>query len=232
MATAPSGVGDPHGADSGARRKYLVAKRAVDVIGAFAALIVLAPVMVIIAIAIKLDSRGPVFFVQQAIGRHSRAFPMLKFRTMHQGADNAQHRRFTEAYVLGTRDGESLDPRTGERVYKIVGDRRVTRVGRLLRRTGLDETPQFLNVLRGDMSLVGPRPPLPYEHSLYDEWAKRRLAVRPGITGLYQVRRRGRASFREMVETDLEYIERMSLRLDLKLLLLTIPVLVRGQGAY
>jgi lipopolysaccharide/colanic/teichoic acid biosynthesis glycosyltransferase len=189
--------------------------------------------MLIIALAIKLDSPGPVFFVQKTIGKGGRPFNMIKFRSMYHGADNTEHRRFTEAFVRGEETGRAIAPRTGQPVYKIVNDPRITRVGRFLRRTGLDEAPQFFNVLKGDMSLVGPRPPLPYEYSLYDDWAKQRLLVRPGITGLHQIRKRSRANFREMVETDLEYIENMSLWLDLKLLLLTVPVItIMGKGAY
>ncbi|RMD61104.1 sugar transferase [Candidatus Parcubacteria bacterium] len=215
------------------KRFYLAIKRGIDVVGALVGLILFGPLMLIIAIAIKLDSPGPVFFVQKAIGKGGRPFNMIKFRSMYHGADNTEHKRFTEAFVRGEDTGRAIDPRTGQPVYKIVNDPRITRVGRFLRRTGLDEAPQFFNVLKGDMSLVGPRPPLPYEYSLYDDWAKQRLLVRPGITGLHQIRKRSRANFREMVETDLEYIENMSLWLDIKLLLLTIPVItIMGKGAY
>jgi len=215
------------------KRFYLAIKRGIDIVGALVGLLLFGPLMLIIAIAIKLDSPGPVFFVQKAIGKDGEPFDMIKFRSMYHGADNTEHRRFTEAFVRGEEMGRTIDPRTGQPIYKIVNDPRITRVGRFLRRTGLDEAPQFFNVLKGDMSLVGPRPPLPYEYSLYDDWAKQRLAVRPGITGLYQIRKRSRANFREMVETDLEYIENMSLWLDLKLLLLTIPVItIMGKGAY
>ncbi len=215
------------------KRFYLIVKRGIDIIGALVGLTLFGPLMVIVAIAIKIDSPGPVFFVQKAIGRDGKPFNMIKFRSMVHGADNTEHRRFTEAFVRGEETGRAIDPRTGQPVYKIVNDPRITRVGRFLRRTGLDEGPQFFNVLKGDMSLVGPRPPLPYEYSLYDDWAKQRLLVRPGITGLHQIRKRSRANFREMVETDLEYIENMSLWLDLKLLLMTIPVItIMGKGAY
>lgn len=215
------------------KRFYLAIKRGMDIAGALVGLTLFGPLMLIIAIAIKLDSSGPVFFVQEAIGKDREPFNMLKFRSMYQGADNNQHRRFVEAFVRGKETGQNIDPRTGAPVYKIINDPRITRMGRFLRRTGLDEAPQFFNVLKGDMSLVGPRPPLPYEHSLYDDWAKQRLAVRPGITGLYQIRKRSQTNFREMVEIDLEYVEKMSLWLDIKLLLLTIPVItIMGKGAY
>ncbi len=215
------------------KRLYLVIKRGMDIVGALVGLILFGPLMLIIAIAIKLDSRGPVLFVQKAIGKDGKPFNMIKFRSMYHGADETEHRRFVEAFVQGEKTGRDIDPRTGEPAYKIVDDPRITRAGHFLRRTGLDEAPQFFNVLKGDMSLVGPRPPLPYEYSLYDDWAKQRLVVRPGITGLHQIRKRSRTNFREMVETDLEYIEKMSLWLDIKLLLLTIPVItILGKGAY
>ena len=215
------------------KRFYLVLKRGMDIVGSLVGLILFGPLMLIIAMAIKLDSPGPVFFIQKAIGKDGKPFGMIKFRSMHEGADKSEHRRFTEAFVQGEETGRDIDPRTGQAVYKIVNDPRITRVGRFLRRTGLDEAPQFFNVLKGHMSLVGPRPPLPYEYSLYDDWAKQRLVVRPGITGLHQIRERSQANFREMVETDLEYVENMSLWLDLKLLLLTIPVItIMGKGAY
>ena len=215
------------------KRFYLATKRGMDIVGALVGLILFGPPMLIIAIAIKLDSPGPVFFVQKAIGKDGEPFSMIKFRSMRHGADNTQHRRVTEAFVKDEKTDWNVDSSTGQPVYKIINDPRITRVGRFLRRTGLDEAPQFFNVLRGDMSLVGPRPPLPYEYSLYDDRTRQRLAVRPGITGLHQIRKRSQASFREMVETDLEYIENMSLWLDLKLLLLTIPVItVMGKGAY
>lgn len=214
------------------RKAYFAIKRVIDVIGAIVGLIVFGPFMVLSALAIKLDSAGPVFFAQDAVGRDGRVFRMLKLRSMRHGASNKDHARFTRDYVQGSPAGMTIDPATGEPVYKIVADPRITRVGRLLRRTGLDETPQFFNVLRGDMSLVGPRPPLPNEYSLYDDWARGRLVVKPGVTGLCQVRRRGRASFREMVQADLEYIETMSLGLDLRLIAQTIAVLVKGQGAF
>jgi len=215
------------------KRFYFAVKRGVDIVGAVVGVIIFGPLMLLIAIAIKLDSPGPILFVQKAIGKGGKPFNMLKFRSMYQGANNSQHRRFMEGFVRGEGAGQDIDPCTGEPVYKIVNDPRITRAGRFLRRTGLDEAPQFFNVLRGDMSLVGPRPPLPYEYSLYDDWAKQRLAVRPGITGLYQIRKRSRTNFREMVETDLEYIEKIALWLDIKLLLLTIPVItILGKGGY
>ena len=213
-------------------RGYLPVKRALDIAGSLLALCLLGPAMIAIAIVIRLDSPGSALFVQAAIGRGGRAFRLFKFRSMYSGTDNAEHQRFTAAFVDGMPEGQAIDPRTRIVVYKIVNDARITRVGRLLRRSGLDELPQLMNVLLGHMSLVGPRPPLPYEYSLYNDRARRRLVVRPGITGLYQVYKRSRVTFGEMVETDLEYVQKMSLMLDLKLLFLTLPVLLKGQGAY
>jgi lipopolysaccharide/colanic/teichoic acid biosynthesis glycosyltransferase len=206
-------------------------KRSLDVVAATTLLVLSLPLWVVVALLIKLDSPGPVLYVQQAIGRRGRPFRFYKFRTMHVGADNTQHRRYLRAFVQGgpLPEGEISSDRI---VYKITADPRLTRVGRLLRRTSLDELPQLLNVFKGDMSLVGPRPPLPYEYELYDAWAKQRLSVRPGITGLYQISRRSRASFGEMVEIDLKYIRRRSLWLDLSIMLWTPAAMVLGRGAY
>ena len=199
-------------------------KRPLDVLGALALLALTAPMWIIVVIAIKLDSPGPVLYAQDAVGRGGRTFRFHKFRTMQHGADITDHRRYIQAFVQGT---------TGENgVHKMTDDPRRTRVGRWLRRLSLDELPQALDILRGDMSLVGPRPPLPYEYALYDENARRRLAVKPGITGLYQVTRRSRVSFREMVEIDLQYVQRRSLWLDLSIMARTLPAMLLGKGAY
>ncbi len=199
-------------------------KRPLDIVGAAALLLLAAPIWAAAAIAIKLDSPGPVLYVQDAVGRGGRTFRFHKLRTMTHGADGADHRRYIRSFVQGA---------TGENgVHKMTTDARRTRVGRWLRRLSLDELPQALDVLRGEMSLVGPRPPLPYEYALYDELARRRLAVKPGMTGLYQVTRRSRASFREMVEIDLQYAQRRSLWLDLWIILATLPAMLSGKGAY
>ena len=199
-------------------------KRPLDLLGALALLALTAPIWVIVAIAIKLDSPGPVLYAQDAVGRGGRTFRFHKFRTMQRGADEAGHRRYIQTFVQGT---------TGEDgVHKMTDDPRRTRVGRWLRRLSLDELPQALDILRGEMSLVGPRPPLPYEYALYDENARRRLAVKPGITGLYQVTRRSQASFREMVAIDRQYVQRRSLWLDLSIMARTLPAMLLGKGAY
>ncbi len=205
-------------------------KRPLDLVIGATLLLASFPLWIIIALLIKLDSRGPVFYAQEAIGRRGQPLRLYKFRTMRTDADNERHRSYIATFVRGS-SGQDEDD--GERkVYKMVDDDRVTRVGRWLRRAGVDELPQLLNVLRGEMSVVGPRPPLPYEFALYDDWARQRLAVQPGITGLYQVTRRSEASFREMVEVDLDYIKRRSLWLDLGIMVRTAPVMLLGKGGY
>lgn len=197
----------------------LLVKRVIDVIGAVVGLTLGAPLFGLIALAIRLDSPGPVIFRQTRVGLHGRLFEMYKFRSMHQGAEEQQDMlvEFNEA------DGP---------IFKIKNDPRLTRVGRILRRTSLDELPQLVNVLRGEMSLVGPRPPIPSEVEKYQEWHKKRLEAPPGMTGLWQVSGRSRLSFDEMVLLDVYYIENWSLWLDLKILLRTIPKVLLGEGAY
>jgi lipopolysaccharide/colanic/teichoic acid biosynthesis glycosyltransferase len=203
-------------------------KRPLDVVAAVLLLLVSLPLWPIVALLVKLTSPGPVFYVQAAVGRGGRAFRFYKFRTMRADANNAVHRRYIARFVRGP-DGAS-SASAGD-LHKMESDARVTAAGSWLRRSSLDELPQLLNVLKGDMSLVGPRPPLPYEYELYDDRARRRLAVRPGITGLYQVTCRSRVSFREMVTIDLEYVERHSLWLDLSIMARTLPAILLGKGA-
>jgi lipopolysaccharide/colanic/teichoic acid biosynthesis glycosyltransferase len=193
--------------------------------------LLLLPLLALIALLIKIDSSGPVFFTQMRVGKGGRTFRFYKFRTMHVNADPEVHRRYVQSLIRDqaetTQAGESARPA----VYKMTNDRRVTRLGRLLRRTSLDELPQILNVVRGEMSLVGPRPPLPYEVEAYKDWHKGRLAVTPGLTGLWQIRGRSSVPFDEMVRMDLEYIRRQSLALDLEILLQTLPAILSGKGA-
>ncbi len=197
----------------------LLVKRAVDIVGAVVGLTLGAPLLALIALAVRLDSPGPVIFRQTRVGLHGRLFEMYKFRSMHVGAEEQQDMlaEFNEA------DGP---------IFKIKDDPRLTRVGRILRRMSLDELPQLVNVLRGEMSLVGPRPPIPSEVEKYQEWHKKRLEAPPGMTGLWQVSGRSRLSFDEMVLLDIYYIENWSLWLDLKILLRTIPKVLMGEGAY
>jgi len=200
-------------------RGALLVKRAVDVVGAVLGLTLGAPLLALIALAIRFDSPGPIIFRQTRVGVGGRTFEMYKFRSMYQGAEEDR-----EALVaLNEADGP---------LFKIKDDPRLTRVGRFLRRTSMDELPQLINVLRGEMSLVGPRPPLPSEVERYQEWHKKRLEAPPGMTGLWQVSGRSRLSFDEMVLLDIYYIENWSPWLDFKIMVRTIPKVLCGEGAY
>ena len=202
-------------------------KRLLDLVGALAGLVLLAPVMAAVAVAVAATSPGPVLFRQVRLGRGGAPFVFYKFRTMRHGADDAVHRDFVARLI----SEPGAQPETGT-AFKLVGDPRVTPLGRFLRRTSLDELPQFFNVLRGDMSLVGPRPPIPYEARHYRAWHLRRLLqVKPGITGPWQVAGRSQVPFDEMVRMDLRYIAGCSLGLDLRLLLRTVGVVFSGHGA-
>lgn len=204
-------------------------KRALDIAGSLFALILFSPAFLAIAIAIKLTSKGPIFFRQTRIGQFSQPFMFLKFRSMHVNSDSEIHK----AYVTQFISGEGKKGNADSPVFKITNDPRITPIGRFLRKTSLDEVPQFLNVLKGEMSLVGPRPPLPYEVEKYDTWHRRRiLEARPGITGLWQVNGRSRTTFDEMVRMDLRYVEQFSLLLDVKILLQTPKAVISGNGAY
>jgi len=214
----PWGVPAWPGARSG-RRAARWAKRALDVVVAAVALLVLAPLCAVIALAVVLDSPGPALFRQRRVGQHGRPFVMYKFRSMVDGAEE----QLAAVRHLNSHRGP---------VFKARDDPRVTRMGRWLRRSSLDELPQLLNVLRGEMSLVGPRPPLPAEVAHYTAREWRRLAVRPGMTCLWQINGRSEVGFEEWVEMDLAYIERWSLWLDLAILLRTLPAVVSGRGAY
>jgi len=208
----------------------LLLKRIVDLVGSAVGLVVTAPLIALIAAAIKLDSPGPVFFRQERIGTGGRRFRVWKFRTMRNGAPDAAHRELIRKMFNGQEAEAGHGNGNGKPVYKLVNDDRVTRVGRWLRRTSLDEVPQLFNVVRGEMSLVGPRPPLTYEFEAYDHWQFDRLTVSPGITGLWQVSGRNLLTYREMCELDLEYVRRWSLWLDVKILFKTVPVVLFNSG--
>jgi exopolysaccharide biosynthesis polyprenyl glycosylphosphotransferase len=208
----------------------LVVKRAVDLVGATVALLIASPVMALVALAIKLDTPGPVLFGQERIGTGGRRFRVWKFRTMADGVSDAAHRELVLNMLAGNDLASAATDCAGRKVYKLVKDERVTRFGRLLRRTSLDELPQLFNVLLGQMSLVGPRPPLPYEFEAYDHWQFDRLRVLPGITGLWQVSGRNLLTYRQMCELDVQYVRCWSLWLDLKLILKTIPVVLFNSG--
>jgi exopolysaccharide biosynthesis polyprenyl glycosylphosphotransferase len=199
-------------------RSALFLKRVLDVVCASALLLLLSPVLAIAAIASKLDSAGPVLFRQKRCGLNGRIFDVLKLRSMHVDAEM----RRAELVALNEMDGP---------VFKIRNDPRVTRVGRWLRRLSVDELPQLWNVVRGEMSLVGPRPPIPGEVDEYDVAQRRRLSMRPGITCLWQVEGRNTIGFTEWVQLDLDYIDRWSLLLDFTILLRTLPAVVKGTGA-
>jgi len=205
------------------------AKRALDVIGSASLMLFLAPVMLVAAALVKLTSKGPVFFRQARIGRMAVPFTMLKFRTMRVGADDALHHEFVTQFIKSSALGQKT---SADAPFKIAHDPRITRVGRLLRKTSLDELPQLWNVFRGDMSLVGPRPPLHYEVEQYEAWHRRRvLDVKPGITGLWQVTGRSRTTFDEMVRLDLRYVRNQSIWTDIKILLATPRAVISGKGA-
>ena len=213
------------------RRLTLVIKRAIDVAGSGALLLVLSPMLVVIAAIIKLTSKGPVIFEQERLGRFGERFKCLKFRTMYTNNDPKIHQDFVRQFIAG-KDGLDNSERPEKPIYKLTKDARVTSIGRFLRKSSMDELPQFWNVLRGEMSLVGPRPPLPYEFEVYDIWHRRRvLEVKPGVTGLWQVSGRSRLRFDEMVRLDLRYCQSWSLWLDLKILLATPRAVFNGGGA-
>jgi lipopolysaccharide/colanic/teichoic acid biosynthesis glycosyltransferase len=192
-------------------------KRAMDIVGSALALAVLSPVVLIVALLVKLSSAGPVLFKQQRLGQFGKSFTFLKFRSMYVNNDRRIHQEFMRRVIKGDHDGGGDG--SSKAVYKMTNDPRVTKIGWLLRRTSLDELPQFINVLKGDMSLVGPRPPIAYECKEYDIWHRRRvLEIKPGITGLWQVRGRSRVRFDDMVRLDLQYVRTWSVWLDLQIL--------------
>lgn len=206
---------------------YLRAKRVLDITFTLLVSPLLLLVGLIVAMCIKLDSRGPVFFRQKRVGQNGVEFEMLKFRSMYINSDQQAHREKIIKYM----NGQKLNNETNSNLsYKDVNDPRITRVGRFIRKTSLDETLQFWNVLRGDMTLVGPRPPLPYEVEMYSSHEMLRLSGKPGLTGRWQVYGRSRVTFQEMIEMDVEYLENQSLWEDLKLIFLTVPVMIFARG--
>ncbi len=201
------------------RLLYRFAKRTLDITASLFGLIILAPVFLATAIAIRLDSKGPVFFAQNRLGLKGRYFKMYKFRSMVVNAEQL------------LKDLEAKNEVSGH-MFKMKNDPRITRIGRIIRKTSIDELPQLFNVLKGDMSLVGPRPPLPREVIEYDKWQDLRLSVRPGITGLWQVSGRNDIGFEEMINLDLKYIRERCFLYDLKIILKTIPVLLGDSKAF
>jgi lipopolysaccharide/colanic/teichoic acid biosynthesis glycosyltransferase len=215
------------------RRRLLSlwAKRFVDVVGSLLAMVLLGPVLLAIPVLIKLDSRGPALFRQERIGLGGKRFVFLKFRSMYVDNDPGIHKAYMDGFIHADRGAGDGDGSGG--TYKIKDDPRVTRLGRILRKTSLDELPQLFNVLKGDMSLVGPRPPIPYECQCYEVWHRRRVTeAKPGITGLWQVEGRSSLPFDEAVRIDIRYVRQWSLWLDLKIILRTPHAVVSCRGAY
>jgi len=207
--------------------RYLPLKRVLDVLVSAACLVLFSPLMLALAIGIRIASPGPILYRQQRIGKGGKPFAMLKFRSMQIGNNPDLHREYVQKLIK-----ENIHPQAlGKSSLKIVGDPRITGMGKYLRKFSLDELPQFLNVLRGEMSIVGPRPSLPYEYEIYEEWHKQRLFVLPGITGYWQVMAHNTVTFDAMVRIDLSYMKSMNFWLDLKIMLLTPVEMIRGKGA-
>ena len=220
-----------------ATRLLSVTKRVIDIIGSVLMLVIFSPVLLLVALAIKISSKDPVLFRQRRVGQYGKSFTFLKFRSMHVDNDCSIHKEYVTQLIAGrakcnlpvSNSGDG----NGTGFYKLTNDARITRVGRFLRKSSLDELPQLLNVLKGEMSLVGPRPPIPYELAAYQLWHRRRvLELKPGITGLWQVNGRSRIKFDEMVRLDLKYAETWSPWLDIKILLRTPQAVFAGGGAY
>ena len=224
------------------RWSYLVSKRLFDLIISGILLILLSPLFLVLAVLIRLASPGPAIFKQERVGLRQRTrclritwevgtFTFYKFRTMYQDADSKMHQAYVQAFIHNDQQGMAQLQNGDTEVRKLVDDPRVTTIGRFLRKSSLDELPQLWNVFKGDMSLVGPRPPIPYEVEMYKPQYYRRLGAKPGMTGLWQVTARSSADFEEMVSLDVEYIEQQSLWLDFKILLQTPMAVLRGKGA-
>jgi lipopolysaccharide/colanic/teichoic acid biosynthesis glycosyltransferase len=214
------------------RTPYRILKRTIDIVGSLSGLILFSPVFVVTALLIKWTSKGPVLFKQRRVGKYGREFNFLKFRTMHVNTPSAIHEQYVRQ-LIEQKDQAAGGNGGAKPVFKIVNDPRVIPIGHFLRKTSIDEIPQFINVLRGEMSLVGPRPPIPYEVAAYRHWHRRRVVeVKPGVTGMWQVYGRSRTTFDEMVRLDLRYVREQSLWLDFKIILKTPRAVVSGEGAY
>jgi lipopolysaccharide/colanic/teichoic acid biosynthesis glycosyltransferase len=210
------------------KKVQLVLKRSLDITASTAAILMLLPVFLIVALMVKITSKGPVLFKQERIGIGGRRFLFYKFRSMHINNDCSAHKEFVKNLI----DGQAGHTSESAPIYKIKNDPRVTPIGRFIRKTSLDELPQFFNVLKGDMSLVGPRPPIGYEVEMYNVWHRRRVTeAKPGITGLWQVYGRSLTTFEGMVRMDIAYVRRMSFWLDVQLILKTPAAVVAGKGA-
>lgn len=206
-------------------------KRAFDLIFASLMLLVAGPAMLVISLLVKRSDSGPVLFVQERLGRDGTPFNFYKFRSMKHNSDDAIHREFAAMFISGDEDGCSENNK-GEKVFKLKRDPRITAIGAFLRKTSLDELPQLFNILKGDMTLVGPRPPIAYEIENYQPWHMERLKAVPGLTGLWQVSGRSSVSFDEMVRLDIRYINEWSLWKDIVIIAKTLPVVLKGTGGY
>jgi len=214
------------------KKTSLIIKRAMDIVGSAAALLVFSPLFLILSAIIKFTSKGPVFFRQPRVSQYGKHFTFLKFRSMKVSTSDAIHKDYVKNFIAGKAETSATDGQKAP-VYKLTNDPRITAIGRFMRRTSLDELPQFWNVFIGEMSLVGPRPPIPYELEAYDVWHRRRLLeVKPGITGLWQVHGRSSTTFDEMVRLDLQYSRTWTPMLDIKILLDTPRAVLMGDGAY
>jgi lipopolysaccharide/colanic/teichoic acid biosynthesis glycosyltransferase len=222
---------------------YYFSKRGIDIIAASLALVLLSPFMLLIAILIRLDSPGPALFAQQRVSGKQEVrdgkvtwkqvlFPCYKFRSMISRADPSIHREYIKSLIDSDGSGQPSLQNGSKEIKKLTCDGRITRLGRILRRTSLDELPQFWNVLVGDMSLVGPRPAIPYEIEMYKPWYHRRLDAKPGITGLWQVSGRSTLGFNEMMKLDIKYVEEQSFKMDLMIILKTPLVILSRRGAF
>jgi len=214
--------------DTGKNRTVAILRRVFDVAVAVALIFLLGPLLVAVALAVRIDSRGPALFRQRRIGYREREFTLYKFRSMRVDADPRGHREYVTALIKG--EGENPDGGR-ENLYKLAVDNRITPVGRWIRRWSLDELPQLFNVVKGDMTLVGPRPAIPYEVAEYPSWYRRRFAVKPGLTGYWQVSGRSERTYEEMVRLDIEYAKRRTLGLDLSILAKTPWVVLSRKGA-
>jgi lipopolysaccharide/colanic/teichoic acid biosynthesis glycosyltransferase len=212
---------EPGDAVAGARPVDRVLKRGLDLVVATVVLTACLPVLLVVALLVRATSRGPVLFRQVRVGLDGRPFGMLKFRTMLAGADETVHREYVEKMLT-----DGVEPQNG--LYKLGADPRVTRVGAVLRRSSIDEMPQLLNVIRGEMSLVGPRPALPWEARMFPDWAAPRFSVRPGLTGMWQVSGRNRVTMIDGLRLDVDYVARRNIGLDLVILLRTVPAVLGG----
>ena len=206
---------------------YPIFKRVAETILSIVLLILMAPLFLLLTLAIRWDSPGPALFRQTRIGKRGKSFTFYKFRTMFHDIDRSGHQAFLKAYV----NGELASGTNGQNVYKPIQANQITRVGRILRKTSLDELPQLFNIIKGEMSFIGPRPNVPTEVEAYQEWHRKRLEVLPGITGLAQINGRSMIAFDQIVQYDIEYVENAGLLMDLKVLWCTIPAVLLGNGA-